>query len=144
MKKIAFIAALCSSMAFAQEAPVAPAPEAVAPEAVVACTPAEAEAMVDEVIAALTEVTEVLESITDTASADAAVAKLEAVKVRMEAAQVKMEALGEPDEATQEKLAEKLLPALFMLAPRMEAAVQRISENDCYGSEALKGAMENM
>ena len=84
MKKIAFIAALCSSLAVAQEAPVAP--EAVAPEAAVACTPAEAEAMVDEVIAALTEVVEVLESVTDTASADAAVAKLEAVKVRMEAA----------------------------------------------------------
>ena len=142
MKKIAFIAALCSCLAVAQEAPVAP--EAVAPEAAVACTPAEAEAMVDEVIAALTEVVEVLESVTDTASADAAVAKLEAVKVRMEAAQVKMESLGEPDEATQEKLAEKLLPALFMLAPRMEAAGQNILENDCYGSEALKACMENL
>lgn len=144
MKKIAFIAALCSSMVFAQEAPVAPAPEAVAPEALVTCTPAEAEAIVDEVIASLTEVTEVLESITDTASADAAVEKIEALKVRMEAAQVKMDSLGEPDEATQEKLAVKLLPALFTLAPRMEAAMQRIAENNCYDSAALMSVMENL
>lgn len=140
MKKIAFFAAaaLCSPLTIAQDAPVETT------EAVAACTPAEAEAMVDEVIATLTEVVEILESVQDTATADAAVAKLEAVKVRMEAAQVKMEALGEPDEATQEKLAAKLLPAVFSLAPRMEAAGARIMENDYYGSEAFKAAMEAM
>ena len=140
MKKIAFFAAaaLCCPLTIAQDAPVETT------EAVATCTPAEAEAMVDEVIAALTEVVEILESVQDTATADAAVAKLEAVKVRMEAAQVKMESLGEPDEATQEKLAEKLLPALFTLAPRMEAAATSIMENDCYGSEAFKAAMEEL
>lgn len=143
MKKIALFAAaaLCSSVSFAQDAP-AVAPEA--PVVVPACSPEDAEAMVDEVVAALTEVVEVLESIKDKDSADAAVAKLEAVKTRMDEAQVKMEAMGEPDEATQEKLAAKLLPALFTLAPRMEAAAQNIAENDCYGSEALKALMSEM
>lgn len=140
MKKIAFFAAaaLCSPLTIAQDAPVETT------EAVAACTPAEAEAILDEVIAALAEVVEILESVQDTATADAAVAKLEAVKVRMEAAQVKMDAMGEPDEATQEKLSAKLLPVLFDLAPRMEAAGVRIIENDCYGSEALKAAMEEL
>ncbi|MBE6419165.1 MAG: hypothetical protein E7031_03465 [Akkermansiaceae bacterium] len=135
MKKIAFFAAaaLCSPLAMAQEAPV-----------VAACTPAEAEAMVDEVIAVLNEVVTTMESVKDTASADAAATKLEALQVRMTEAQTKMESLGSPDEATQEKLAEKLLPALFMLAPRMEAAATSIMENDCYGSEALKAIMMSM
>lgn len=139
MKKIAFlaVAALCSPLSMAQEASVAAEVPAV-------CTPAEAEAVLDEVIASLVEVVTVLESIQDKASADAAVEKLDAVKVRMEAAQAKMDALGEPDEETQAKLSEKLLPVLFDIAPRMEAAGTRIIENDCYGSEVLKAAMENL
>lgn len=142
MKKIAFIAAaaLCSSFAIAQDAPVTATEQPIA----ATCSPEDAEALVDEVIASLTEVVEVLESIQDKASADAAVAKLDAVRVRMEAAQAKMDALGQPDEATQEKLAIKLLPALFNLSPRLEAAGQRISDNDCYGSDALKSAMEGL
>lgn len=142
MKKIAFIAAaaLCSSFAIAQDAPLTTTQEPIA----AVCSPEEAEAIVDEVIAALTEVTETLESIQDKASADAAVSRLEAVKARMIEAQAKMDTAGQPDEATQEKLAMKLLPALFNLSPRMEAAAKRIEENDCYGSEALKGAVEGL
>lgn len=140
MKKIAFIAAaaLCSSFAIAQDAPATQEPIAAV------CSPEEAEAVLDEVIASLTEVTDTLESIQDKASADAAVSRLEAVKARMIEAQAKMDALGQPDEATQEKLAMKLLPALFNLSPRMEAAGQRIVENDCYGSEALKVLMTEL
>lgn len=140
MKKIALFAAaaLCSTVSFAQDAPaVAPEAPVVAP----ACSPEDAEAMVDEVIAALTEVVEVLESIKDKDSADAAVAKLEALKTRSMEAQAKMEAMGELDEATQEKLAAKLLSVLFDLAPRMETAGQNIEENDYYGSESLKALL---
>ncbi|MBR4310160.1 MAG: hypothetical protein IKT79_03940, partial [Akkermansia sp.] len=77
MKKIAFLAAaaLCSPLAMAQEeAPVTPA---------VVCTPEAAEAMVDEVIAALTEAVEILESVQDQATAEAAVPRMEAVMQRM-------------------------------------------------------------
>ena len=137
MKKIAFLvaAALCSPLAMAQEAaPVTPA----------VCTPEAAEAMVDEVIAALTEAVEILKSVQDKDTAEAAVPRMEAVMQRMVKAQADMEALGEPDEATQEKLAEKLLPALFSLAPRMEVAGQRIIENNFYGCEALENALQNL
>lgn len=138
MKKIAFLAAaaLCCPLAMAQEeAPVTPA---------VVCTPEAAEAMVDEVLAALNEAVEILESVQDQATAEAAVPRMEAVMQRMVKAQADMEALGEPDEATQEKLAQKLLPALFELAPRMEAAGQRIIENDFYGCEALENVLQNL
>lgn len=136
MKKIAFFAAaaLCSPVAMAQDvAPVAPVASSV-----------DAEAVVDEVIAVLTEVVETLESVNDQASADAAAAKLVALQERMVEVQAKMEAMGEPDEATQEKLAEKLLPALFGLMPRMEAAAMNIFENNCFGSAALEAAMSEM
>lgn len=136
MKKIAFFAAaaLCSPVAMAQD--VAPAASAA--------SSVEAEAVVDEVIVVLTEVVETLESVNDQASADAAAAKLVALQSRMVEVQAKMEGLGEPDEATQEKLAEKLLPALFGLMPRMEAAAMNIFENNCYGSAALEAAMNEM
>lgn len=136
MKKIAFFAAaaLCSPVAMAQDvAPAAPVASSV-----------EAEAVVDEIIVVLTEVVETLESVNDQASADAAAAKLVALQSRMVEVQAKMEGLGEPDEATQEKLAEKLLPALFGLMPRMEAAAMNIFENNCYGSAALEAAMNEM
>ncbi len=138
MKKIAFFAAaaLCSSMAMAQDVPATP----VAPVA----SYAEAEAVVDEMIAVLTEVVDVLESVNDQATADAAAAKLTALKDRMMEVQLKAEAMGEPDEATQEKLAEKLLPAMFSLAPRMEAAGTNILENNCFGSAALEAIMNEM
>lgn len=139
MKKIAFFAAaaLCSPVAMAQDvAPVAPAASAA--------SSVEAEAVVDEVIVVLTEVVETLESVNDQASADAAAAKLVALQSRMVEVQAKMESMGEPDEATQEKLAEKLLPALFGLMPRMEAAAMNIFENNCYGSAALEAAMNEM
>lgn len=135
MKKIAFFsaAALYSSMAMAQDVPVAPEAAAV--------SYAEAEAVLDEMIVVLTEIVEILESVNDQATADAAAAKLVALKDRAQQVQDKMTAMGEPDAATQEKLAAKLMPALFMLAPRMEAAGMKITENNFYGSTALEAIL---
>ena len=135
MKKIAFFAAaaLCGSMAMAQDVSVAPEAAAV--------SYAEAEAVLDEMIVVLTEVVEILESVNDQATADAAAAKLVALKDRAQQVQDKMAAMGERDAATEEKLSAKLMPALFMLAPRMEAAGMNIVENNFYGSTALEAIL---
>ena len=141
MKKIAFFAAaaLCGSMAMAQDVSVAPVAP-VAPEAE-AVSYAETEAVLDEMIVVLTEVVEVLESVNDQATADAAAAKLVALKDRAQQVQDKMAAMGELDDATEEKLSAKLMPVLFMLAPRMEAAGMNIVENNFYGSTALEAVL---
>ena len=63
-----------------------------APVTPAVCTPEAAEAMVDEVIAALTEAVEILESVQDKDTAEAAVPRMEAVMQRMVKAQADMEA----------------------------------------------------
>ncbi len=135
MKMTALIAmAFAAPLTMAQDAP---APVAEQP-ATTTCAPEAAEAAVDELLAILAEQVETLESVTDKASADAAAEKLQGLQTRMLDLQSKMEALGEPDEATEQKLAEKMIPAIFSLMPRMQAAVERIQKDDFYGSETLK------
>jgi hypothetical protein len=136
MKKIAFIAAavFCSPVAFAQEAPVA---ATVAPAA-------EAEALVDAILGKLEDMVQVLESVNDRATADAAAEKIAAIKAEVEALTAQGEALGEPDEATQERIAAKAMTVIFTIAPRIEEAGARIEENDFYGSEALKNVINEM
>lgn len=133
-------ALLCCPLVSAQEpaAPTAPA----APAAAATLTPDEARAAADTVIAAMTELVAILESVTDKTSADAAVAKLEALKTRMEATQAKLEGMSGLDEAVQQEIGMKMLPALFMIAPRMEKVSEALEANDFYGSEALKGILE--
>ncbi len=136
MKKIAFLAAavFCSPVAFAQEAPVA---ATVAPAA-------DAEAVVDAILAKLEEMVVVLESVNDRATADAAAEKIAAIKAEVDDLTAQGEALGEPDEATQERIAQKAMTVIFTIAPRIEKAGSRIEEHDFYGSEALKNIINEM
>ena len=137
MKKIAILAAavFCSPVTFAQEAPVA---------ATVVAPAADAEALVDTILGKLEEMVVVLESVNDRASADAAAEKINAIKVEVEALTAQGEALGEPDEETQERLAQKAMMVLFTIAPRIEEAGARIEENAFYGSEALEAVINEM
>lgn len=123
--------------------PLVPAQEAAAPTAPAASavTPAEAEAAVDVIIAAMNELVTVLEGINDKASADAAADKLNEIKTRMMATQATLDNMSSLDEATQQKIGLKLLPAVFMLAPRMDEISKKLESNDCYGSQALQAVM---
>ncbi len=138
MKKLAYLAAalVCCPLVLAQDAaaPAAPAATAVSSD--------EAEAAVDSVIAAMNELLATLETIKDKASADAAAVKLEDIKARVLASQDSLDKISSMDEESQQKIAMKLLPAVFMLAPRMEKVTAALEENDFYGSEALKAVME--
>lgn len=137
MKKIAFLAAavFCSPVTFAQEAPAA---VTVAPAA------ADAEALVDAILVKLEEMVVALESVNDLATADAAAAKIATIKAEVEELTAQGEAMGEPDEATQERLAQKAMTVLFSIAPRIEEAGARIEENNFYGSEALENIINEM
>lgn len=90
----------------------------------------------------MNEMLTAVESIKDKASADAAAVKLEDIKSRVLASQDSLEKISSLDEESQQKIAMKLLPAVFMLAPRMEKVTAALEENDFYGSEALKSIME--
>ena len=137
MKKIAFLAAavFCSSVTFAQEAPVT---------APVVAPASNAEVIVDQMLAKLVEMVDVLESVEDRATADAAAEKITAIKAEVEALTVQAEALGELDEATQQAIAGKMMGVLFSIAPRIEEAGARIEENAFYGSEALEAVINEM
>ena len=137
MKKIAFLVAavFCSPVTFAQEAPAA---VTVAPAA------ADAEALVDAILVKLEEMVVALESVNDLATADAAAAKIATIKAEVEELTAQGEAMGEPDEATQERLAQKAMTVLFSIAPRIEEAGARIEENNFYGSEALENIINEM
>lgn len=139
MKKLAIMAAalLCCPLVTAQDAATPAATTAPA----TAASAADAEAAADAVIAAMNELVTVLETIKDKASADAAAVKLGDIKARMESMQAALDGMDSLDEATQQKIGMKLLPAVFMLAPRMEKAAENLEANDCFGSDALKAIM---
>ena len=136
MKKLAYLMAalLCCPLVQAQQ-PAAPAAAEI--------TVAEAEAAVGDLIAVMNETLDILEQVKDKASADAAAEKIAAVKPRMLAAQTTFDKVSSLDEATQEKLAMKLLPAMFMLAPRMEKVTEALETQKFYGSDALKTVLED-
>ena len=126
MKKLVYLAAalVCCPLVPAQEtaAPAAPAATAASTD--------EVEAAVDAVIAAMNELLATVESIKDKASADAAAVKLEDIKTRVLASQESLDKISSMDEASQQKIAMKLLPAVFMLAPRMEKVTAAYLKQD--------------
>ena len=98
--------------------------------------------MIDECLVAMNDVLTTYEAIKDTQSADAAAEKLKPLHIRMQEAVDKVNSIGEPDAATQNLFMTKLLPMLFVNGARTQAALERIRENDYYGSEKLRHFME--
>ena len=134
MKKIALlaIAVLCSPLAMANNsaAPVA--------------TPAQrqqAEAIADEMLAAMDEFATLLEGINSKESADKAADKLPVLKAKVEAIIRKGEALGEFEYP---ELEAEMQPIIEEIQARVLQAVQNLVDNQCYGSDKLINAMQNL
>ena len=136
MMKTALILAaglLCSPMLQAIQAPA---------ETPFARPVEESAKLIDDCINAMNDVLTTYEAIKDTASADAAADKLKPLHIRMQLAVDKVNSIGEADAATQNLFMTKLLPMLFVNGARTQAAMERIRENDYYGSEKLRHFLE--
>ncbi len=134
MKKIALlaIAVLCSPLAMANNS--------TAPLA----TPAQrqqAEALADELLATMDECATLLEGINSKATADAAADKLPVFKAKVEAIMRKGEAMGEFEYP---ELEAEMQPIVEELQARVLQAFQNLAENQCYGSDKLINAMQNL
>lgn len=107
-------------------------------EITAADTMAEAEILLNEVISISTELVEILESVQDKSTADAAAVQLEALALRMDTCRRQLETAATLDHAAGEQLHRQLMASVYSLTPRFQSAVQRIVENDFYGSIELK------
>jgi hypothetical protein len=125
--------ALCSPAALAIHTP-ADAPFATRAE--------EASALIDACETAFNELLTTYEGIVDTATANAAVEKLPSLHVNLQTSVDKVNSIGEADAATQNLFMTKLLPMLFVNGSRTQMALERIRQNDYYGSEKLRHFME--
>lgn len=134
MKKIALltIAALCSPLAMAYDSTVPVA------------TPAQrqqAEVLAGEMISAIDEFATLLEGINSKATADAAADRLPVLKAKVEAIIRKGEALGEFEYP---ELEAEMQPIIEEIQARVLQAVQNLVDNQCYGSDKLINAMQNL
>ncbi len=98
--------------------------------------------IIDDCVAAMNDVLTTYEGIKDTQSADAAADKLKPLHIHMQQTVDKVNSIGEADAATQNLFMTKLLPMLFVNGARTKAAMERIRENDYYGSEKLRHFLE--
>ena len=135
MKKILILAAavLCCPVLQAVQAPS---------ETPFARPVEETSRIIDDCVAAMNDVLTTYEGIKDTQTADAAADKLKPLHIRMQQAVDKVNSIGEADAATQNLFMTKLLPMLFVNGARTNAAMERIRENDYYGSEKLRHFLE--
>ena len=134
MKKIALLAlaVLCSPLAMANNS--------TAPLA----TPAQrqqAEVLAGEMISAIDEFATLLEGINSKATADAAADRLPVLKAKIEAIIRKGEALGEFEYP---ELEAEMQPIIEEIQARVLQAVQNLVDNQCYGSDKLVNAMQNL
>ena len=97
--------------------------------------------MAEEMAEILTHTADVLDGVTDKSSADLAATALAPLKERAQAIQAATSGMENMDAATQERVMNILLPHFTALSERMEKIMQRLEENDFYGSEALKSFM---
>lgn len=130
------------SFALAQDAP-APTTEPATPAAQPAATPesdAAAEKLFDKFIAISDEMSKLTASITDKATADAAAPELMKLMEKLQALQAENPNMPDPSPA----LLEKLMPKLMEMGAKSYQDMLRITQAECYGSEALKAAMQSM
>lgn len=98
--------------------------------------------MAEEMAEILTHTADVLDEVTDKSSADLAATALAPLKERALAIQAATSGMENMDAATQEKVMNILLPLFSALSERMEKIMQRLEENDFYGSDDLKSFMK--
>ena len=98
--------------------------------------------MAEEMAEILTHTADVLDEVTDKSSADLAATALAPLKERALAIQAATSGMENMDAATQEKVMNILLPHFTALSERMEKIMQRLEENDFYGSDDLKSFMK--
>lgn len=134
MKKIILltIAVLCSPLAMANNstAPIA--------------TPAQrqqAEALVAEMLSAMDEIVTLLEGINSKATADAAADRLPVLIAKLEAIFRKGEAMGDFEYP---ELEAEMQPIIEELQARVLQAFQNLAVNQCYGSNKLVNAIQNL
>ena len=87
------------------------------------------ESLARQSITLMSETVDVLDGVTDKASAEAAKPKLEAIVVKIEDIKKRMTALGEPDEATQEKLKKVLESEGKKITTMMMTLMKRFMTN---------------
>lgn len=107
-------------------------------------TEEEATAAVNEFVQFMNEITEALESVTDNASAEAAAERLQVVKLSAGDLQAKMDQISALDPAIQQKLLPLVLGTIVEHSQRVNAALESIKANDCYGSQALREMLEEL
>lgn len=107
-------------------------------------TEEEATAAVNEFVQFMNEITEALESVTDNASAEAAAERLQVVKLSAGDLQAKMDQISALDPAIQQKLLPLVLGTIVEHGQRVNAALESIKANDCYGSQALREMLEEL
>lgn len=97
--------------------------------------------MAEEMAEILTHTADVLDGVSDKSSADLAATALTPLKERAKAIEAATSGMENMDPLTQEKVTNILLPLFSTLSERMEKIMQRLEENDYYGSEDLKNFM---
>lgn len=142
MKRIAFLALAAASLAFAQDAALAPAPT---PQAALEApaTPEDYKAILSEALDIAEVLGNVIAEVKDLATADDAADKVAALAARIKELKAKADAMGAPS-----KELRQVLEAYWKTqSNRIDAielkfrAMRALMESDCFGSEKLKKAM---
>ncbi|MGN1308321.1 MAG: hypothetical protein ACI4XO_00615 [Akkermansia sp.] len=142
MKRIAFLALAAASLAFAQDAALAPAPT---PQAALEApaTPEDYKAILREALDISEALGNVIAEVKDLATADDAADKVAALAARLKEIKAKANAMGDPSK----ELRQVLDAYMENQSDRINAielkfrAMSALMERDCFGSEKLKKAM---
>ena len=142
MKRIAFLALAAASLAFAQDAALAPAPT---PQAALEApaTPEDYKAILSEAMDISEALGNVIAEVKDLATADDAADKVAALAARLNEIKAKAETMGDPSEEIRQVLdayMETQIPRIMAIGPKLQA-MGALMERDCFGSEKLKKVM---